>query len=101
MTDYRSVWIIPDEMDDEQRAEYERALEKLNQVLTNPTPEDRMRIYYRALAGDYPGPTKSAIAACLAARLVELEDRTAALENPPCCNGGPQWGHAPNCPKLP
>lgn len=24
-----------------------------------------------------------------------------ADENPACCDGGPQWGHAWNCPKLP
>lgn len=23
------------------------------------------------------------------------------IANPPCCNGGPQWGHAFSCPTLP
>lgn len=31
----------------------------------------------------------------------DTEARLHALENPPCCEGGPQWGHAWNCPKLP
>ena len=36
-----------------------------------------------------------------AGHIVELEKRIAALENPPCCKGGPQWGHAWDCPTLP
>lgn len=31
----------------------------------------------------------------------DLETRIGALENPPCCEGGPQWGHAWTCPKCP
>ncbi|MDO3058493.1 MULTISPECIES: hypothetical protein [Mycobacteriaceae] len=31
----------------------------------------------------------------------DLEARIHALENPPCCEGGPQWGHAWTCPKCP
>jgi hypothetical protein len=34
-------------------------------------------------------------------RIEALEERLAALENPPCCEGGPQWGHAWSCPKCP
>jgi hypothetical protein len=30
-----------------------------------------------------------------------LADALEELENPPCCNGGPQWGHAWECPKCP
>lgn len=96
-----SGWINPDDMTADQRVQYDNQLDHLNRVLTNPTPEDRMRIYYRALAGDYPAPNKAALAACLAARLVELEDRVHTLDNPPCCQGGPQWGHDWHCPTLP
>lgn len=31
----------------------------------------------------------------------DLEARVNALESPPCCEGGPQWGHAWTCPKCP
>jgi hypothetical protein len=34
-------------------------------------------------------------------RIADLEQRIAALENPPCCKGGPQWGHDWHCPTLP
>lgn len=30
-----------------------------------------------------------------------IERRLVALENPPCCEGGPQWGHAMDCHSLP
>lgn len=30
-----------------------------------------------------------------------LQERVEKLENPPCCGGGPQWGHAWNCSKVP
>lgn len=53
------------------------AIERLNQVMTNPTREDRLRLHYRAIAGEFPGPNKAAIAALLASRLVEIEDRKA------------------------
>jgi hypothetical protein len=33
--------------------------------------------------------------------LVEQEKRIERLENPPCCKGGPQWGHDWNCRTLP
>jgi hypothetical protein len=31
----------------------------------------------------------------------DMNERLAKLENPPCCAGGPQWGHAWNCPECP
>lgn len=42
--------------------------------ITNPTREERFQMAYRAIAGEFPGPIQSAIAAILATRLVELED---------------------------
>lgn len=41
--------------------------------------------------------TREAVA-LLAWLLAEL---TWKVENPPCCKGGPQWGHAWDCPSLP
>jgi hypothetical protein len=37
----------------------------------------------------------------LAWLLAEAQHRIKALENPPCCTGGPQWGHTYACPKCP
>lgn len=39
------------------------------------TREERVEGWYRVLAGQFPGPNRSAIAAILAHRLVEIEDR--------------------------
>lgn len=44
------------------------------QRLANPTREQRIRMAYAALAGSYPGPNQSAIAAILAHRIIEIED---------------------------
>lgn len=47
----------------------------------NPWPmtrEQRIQMYYLGMAGSYPGPNQSAIAAILAHRLVDLEDQEAA-----------------------
>lgn len=30
-----------------------------------------------------------------------VRDMADMIANPPCCNGGPQWGHDWNCPTLP
>lgn len=38
------------------------------------TKEERLQIYYRAFAGEFPAPNQAAIAAILAFRAVELED---------------------------
>lgn len=38
------------------------------------TPEERAKLYYLSLAGPYPGPCRSAVAAVLAWHMVELED---------------------------
>lgn len=38
--------------------------------------------------------TREAVAV-LAFLLAELKRK---VENPPCCEGGPQWGHAWDCP---
>jgi hypothetical protein len=63
-----SNWVLPQDIPGE-------AIDRLNQVLANPTREDRIAIYYRAFAGEFPGPNKSAIAAILAHRMVDIEDR--------------------------
>lgn len=30
-----------------------------------------------------------------------IRDMADLIANPPCCDGGPQWGHAWTCPTLP
>lgn len=37
----------------------------------------------------------------VATKLASIESRLDALENPPCCKGGPQWGHDWDCDTLP
>lgn len=39
------------------------------------TREQRIQAYYLSMAGTYPGPNRAALAAILAHRMVELEDR--------------------------
>ena len=46
-------------------------------------------------------PPRNLTVESLWAHITELEKRITALENPPCCGGGPQWGHAWTCPRLP
>jgi len=45
-----------------------------------------------------PADTGIALGFQLATLVRDLADFIAA---PPCCDGGPQWGHASTCPTLP
>lgn len=47
------------------------------QRIANPTRDDRIRLAYKAFAGPFPGPNRAAVAAILAHRVIDLEDRGA------------------------
>lgn len=48
-----------------------------------------------------PDGLSSSVERRLSADQQAVFDRLSALENPRCCKGGPQWGHALDCRKAP
>lgn len=73
----------------------------ISDTLSDASGEIKRYLTDEAFAHVYPaGPLRDRIEACLA----EMDAIRIILDTPPrpsCCGGGPQWGHAWDCPKCP